>query len=145
MENEDIAVELPPAPAPMLPPGLGMPGAYPAQFLPPAMGFRADPHHLHQQHQALLQQAAQRLAQQARGVAQPGGRYYGGMVDPQRVYQELQANRAAERRRDREAALRREQERLQAVAAMRVRQRVVANPAPPPAAIPAPRRNPRRR
>ncbi|KAG9099890.1 hypothetical protein FRC06_004730 [Ceratobasidium sp. 370] len=146
--EEDIAVDLPAAPAPPAPApllhGFVMPGGFPgAQQLMPAFNFGA-PQPFRQQHQVLLQQRQQQLAQQAGMLAQHG-RYFGGMLDPQRVFEELQANRAAERQRVREAALRREQEQLQAV--VRVRGRVVVNPPPPPppAPVPAPRRNPRRR
>ncbi|KAG9090822.1 hypothetical protein FS749_000263 [Ceratobasidium sp. UAMH 11750] len=145
IEQEDLAVDLPaapPAPAPF-PHGFGMPVPFPGpQQLMPAFNFgAAQP--FGQQPQVLLQQA-QQLAQQA-GALAPRGRYFGGMLDPQRVFEELQANRAAERQRQREAALRREQERLEAAA--RVRARVVVNPPPPPppAPVAAPRRNNRRR
>ncbi|KAG8743746.1 hypothetical protein FRC10_011466 [Ceratobasidium sp. 414] len=148
LEQEDLAVDLPaapappPAPAPLLH-GFIMPGAFPGpQQLIPPFNFGA-PQPFGQQPQILLQQAQQQqLAQQAGALAQHG-RYFGGMLNPQQVFEELQANRAADRRRHREAALQREQERLQA--AVRVRGRAVVNPPPPPAPVPAARRNPRRR
>ncbi|KAG9124036.1 hypothetical protein FRC07_013115 [Ceratobasidium sp. 392] len=141
LEEEDLAVDLPAAPAPapapapalMLPVQFGMPPPYPAHQLAPGFGFGQPLNH-----QALLQQA-QQIAQQALA---PQGRFFGGILDPQRAFQELQADQAAQRQR--QAAFQREQERYQA--AGRIRARIAVDPPPPaPAPVPAPRRHARRR
>ncbi|QRV85512.1 TRIAD3 [Ceratobasidium sp. AG-Ba] len=144
IEQEDIAVELPVAPPPPAAPGLpgvmiqGFPVGLPQFPFPPV---------LQQQHQVLLQQA------QNLGAVVQQGRYFGGMVEPQRVWEELQANRRNERQRVRQAALQREQEQIRAaeerlrVAAERARaaRAIVLAPPPAPAPVPHPRRAARRR
>lgn len=136
--QEDLAVDLPVAPPP--PPAPGVPGLVMPGFGPGPPQYAHFAPMLPPHHPVLP------LPAPNPGAAVQQGRYYGGMLNPQRVWEELQANRQNERQRLRQAALEREQERLRAAAEQaRAIRAVQLARVLPPAPVPPPRRAARRR